>query len=341
MLQNWLSPLSKDTFNFLPELDDQQFGRSIQIYFDQIPNLEEIHLAIIGINAQVADHCRLELYKLASPTKDLKIADLGNARKTDDSFLIPFIQELLQSNILPIIIGGEDHQAYSQFQAYRAFESLTNILTIDQKVPGGSSLGENDTYLEKIIDARKSHLFNLSIIGYQSHFCNQDVLNYFSDRNFDLIRLGKVRNDIEATEPVIRDADLLNFHLGAIRASDAPAQRNPISSGLFIEEACQLAKYAGMSDKLSSFGVYGYDFNNDERGLTAKTVALLMWYFIDGYHNRKQDFPVSSDNMMEYIVQSHNANEEITFWKSNKSGRWWMQIPVKTKEQTQRHKMIP
>ncbi len=341
MLYNWLSPLPNDKSDFIQNLDENQFGKRISIYLDIFPKLENVKIAIIGVNGEAANKVRDELYKLITPSDYSFIADLGNVRKSEDSFLIPLFQELLASDILPIIIGSDNSEAYSQFQAYNYRQSLTNIITVDQIVPNSSSLGEKDTYLEKIVEARKSHLFNLSILGFQSHFCNQDILDYFSDRNFELIRLGSLRSDIEATEPIIRDGDMLNFHVGAIRASDAPAQFNPFASGLFIEEACQLTRYAGISDKLTSFGIYGYNFTKDQDNITAKSLALLVWYFIDGFTNRKQDFPISSENMMEYIVQSNQANEEITFWKSNKSGRWWMQIPVETKEQLERHKLIP
>ena len=31
----------------------------------------------------------------------------------------------------------------------------------------------------------------------------------------------------------------------------------------------------------------------------------------------------------------------LTFWKSEKTGRWWMQVPIKTKKKLDRHKLIP
>jgi formiminoglutamase len=31
----------------------------------------------------------------------------------------------------------------------------------------------------------------------------------------------------------------------------------------------------------------------------------------------------------------------FTFWKSNRTGRWWIQVPVKTKKKHLRHRLIP
>jgi formiminoglutamase len=146
-------------------------------------------------------------------------------------------------------------------------------------------------------------------------------------QDFDLIRLGKVRNAVEECEPLIREVDGLAFNINAIRQSEAPAQISPMPSGLFIEEACQLVRYAGVSDRLTSIGFYGFEAKSDVADQTAKCIALMVWYFIDGIANRKNDYPISTVDMVEYIVDVKGFTLPLTFWKSNKSGRWWIQIP--------------
>jgi formiminoglutamase len=44
---------------------------------------------------------------------------------------------------------------------------------------------------------------------------------------------------------------------------------------------------------------------------------------------------------VEYIVPLKQLDYQLTFWKSKRSGRWWLQVPVKTKKQHQRHRLIP
>jgi len=133
----------------------------------------------------------------------------------------------------------------------------------------------------------------------------------------------------------------LSFSISAIKQSEAPGLLRPTPSGLFSEEACQICRYAGMSDKLSSFGIYGYSAIHDNEDQTAKVIAQMIWYFIDGFSNRKFDFPATNEGLVEYIVEIDQLEEQLTFWKSNKSGRWWIQVPVKTKEQHDRHHLIP
>src|SRR5690554_7142211 len=57
-------------------------------------------------------------------------------------------------------------------------------------------------------------------------------------------------------------------------------------------------------------------------------VAQLIWYFNEGYANRKGDFPVGSKKTYtKFRVFLEELNEEIVFYKSNKSGRWWIEVP--------------
>ena len=100
-------------------------------------------------------------------------------------------------------------------------------------------------------------------------------------------------------------------------------------------------RYAGMSDKLCGIGFFGYDLQSGDQDQTAAVLAQLIWYFIEGVDNRKGDFPVSKKNLIEYIVQTREWNVPLVFWKSNKSGRWWMQIPEQKRKLGKRHFLVP
>ena len=215
------------------------------------------------------------------------------------------------------------------------------MVLIDEKINYFNQKSKHQSYLNKIIDSRSSHLFNLGVIGYQSHFTPPDLVRNFEKKNFELFRLGVVRNNLENMEPVIRDADMISFNLAAMRYSESPGIENATPSGFFTEEACKISRYSGMNEKLTSIGFYNYSLENDEKNQTAHVIAQLIWYFIDGFYHRKNDYPSSMDSLTEYIVDSRKFDYQLTFWKSEKTGRWWVQIPIKTKRKLNRHKLIP
>jgi formiminoglutamase len=192
-----------------------------------------------------------------------------------------------------------------------------------------------------LLKPRHALLFHFAAVGIQVHHTPPAVFDFISKNYFDLVRLGKSRASIEETEPVLRDADLLAFHLGALKQCDAPGVEEASPSGYFVEEACQLCRYAGMSDKLTSFGIYGFDAARDKEGQTAQVSAQMAWYFLEGFFNRKKDYPVSTAGLTEYVVDFRQMHYQLTFWKSVKTGRWWMQVPVPTRKKHERHRLIP
>ena len=350
MLEHWLQPISTSKIEGFDLLNDEQLGRKINIYRLEkieteekavIPDLKKTQIALIGIGVDEANAVRAVLYSLSFSFPNLNIADLGNVRKQETSFIIPLLAELIQGGILPIIIGHSEVFTLAQYQAYQSKKGSVNVAIIDEKIRFTPKIQAESYFLHQILE--DSHLFNCSILGYQSHFTTPSVLDYFERKNYELIRLGRVKNNFEDIEPVIRDADMVSFNVAALKQSEAPAQLDGSPSGFLTEEACQLARYAGMSDKLTSFGIYGYRKKLDKDHQTAQVIAQMIWYFIEGFVNRKQDFPISKafNQLTQYVVDIKEIDYQVTFWRSNKSGRWWMEIPVKTRKKHERHRLVP
>ncbi len=338
MLENWLSPLpplKKLGFETLPT---NSFGEKLALHLEKLPILKKTKIAIIGLAPDEANEIRKVLYPMSGIFPDLAIADLGNLRKPDPAFLIPVVHEMLSGKIIPILIGGKNELATAQFLAYHETKALVNLVAVDEKTRFGDA---PDNFYNHLLSPRHSALFHYGLIGNQAHQSATDALEIIENQNFENIRLGKCRPSLEETEPVIRDADLFTFHLGALKMTEAPGVFDASPSGFFSEEACQICRYAGISDKLTSFGIYGFDKKLDPKNQTAQVVAQMIWYFLEGFFSRKNDFPASTDGLTEYIVDLPALNYQITFWKSTRSGRWWMQIPVETKRKHLRHRLVP
>ncbi|HEY6083193.1 MAG TPA: arginase family protein, partial [Chitinophagaceae bacterium] len=162
-------------------------------------------------------------------------------------------------------------------------------------------------------------------IGFQSYFTHPRMLETLDKLRFDCYRLGKVRENLDEIEPVLRNSDMLSFDISAIKPSDAPAHAvSP--NGFTGDEACALVRYAGMGSHLSSFGIYEYHPEQDRADLTAKQIAQMIWYFLDGKAMHKREALL---NDKEAFLEFHVAftDVETTFLKSKKTARWWMQLP--------------
>jgi len=338
---------------------DNQFLNAIELFENQ--DITDFNIALIGVGeernsanpgcAEAPNHVRKYLYRLISHNAPTKIIDLGNLKigaTTSDTYfaLSSIIEYLIKKNVLPIIIGGSQDLTYANFLGYQNLEQTVNLVAIDSKLDLGEANEEIDAnnFLTKIILHQPNFLFNYSNIGYQSYFTDKAEIELMAKLYFDAYRLGQVQQDIQEVEPIVRNADIVSFDVSAIRQSEAPGNKNTSPNGLYGEQACQISRYAGLSDKVTSMGFYEINPEMDVNGQTAHSVAQMIWYFIDGYNHRKNDFPVGSrKSYLKYMVNMQEGNNEVIFYKSDKSERWWMDVPFPShkKIKYERHVLIP
>lgn len=327
------------------------------------PNLDKVQVAIIGVEEERGafenkgcshspDNVRRELYNLYIQGEELKIIDLGNikagATKEDTYFAASeAIQELIKKDIFVITIGGSQDLTYANYKAYEKLEQTVNLAIIDNQFNLGEAESEisSNEYLNKIILHQPNYLFNASILGYQTYFVSPIEKSLMDELYFDIYRLGELQGDISKAEPIVRNADLISLDVSAIRGADFKANKNSTPNGFYAEQICQILRYAGMSDKLTSIGLYEYnselDVNDD---LSAQLMGQMVWCILDGFLNRKKDFPIGTkDDYTKYRIHVENTEHELVFFKSNLSDRWWMEIPYPPHERTrfERHHLVP
>lgn len=363
-ISHFFSPIVVEEIVENTVLRDQQFGNVFRTHTPELgfPDLEKIDLAIIGVNegrnAGINEGCQLApnavrnyLYKLFGGSFDARVADLGNinaGHSTEDTYfaLRSCVDHLVRKNIVPIILGGSQDLTYAQFLGYKDLEQTINVVAIDSVFDLGNPDEDisNTSYLGKIILHQPNYLFNYSNIGFQTYLVDQASLQMMNRLYFDVYRLGQVRDKIEEAEPIIRQADMISFDITAIKHADAPANPSPSPNGFYAEEACQMMRYAGMNDKLSYLGIYELNPEYDEHGKTAHLAAQMIWCFMDGFYNRKNDFPNrTSPDYTRFHVILQDEKYEINFYKSKKSDRWWMEIPYPPHKDLkfERHTLIP
>jgi len=358
----FLSPVNDILMAHNELLSEQAFGNQIDIHTSKngIPeSVTEAKFAIIAVLENRSDinylgesldllEIRKALYSLFPGNWSHKLVDLGNLQKgesVDDTYaaLKHIMEPLLKKNIIPIILGGSQDLMYAMYRAYDNLEQTVNIVNVDSKFDFGAVTQSvsNQSYMGKIITEEPHNLFNYSNIGYQTYFNAQEEIDLMQKLFFDAYRLGQVSNDISIVEPITRDADIVGIDLSAVKASEVSGNQNTSPNGLDGKEICAISRYAGISDKVSSFGVFEYRNSKDEE-ITAMLVAQMIWYFIEGVNYRVKDYPFApKDDYLKYIVP--NDVEEMVFYKSNKTERWWIEIPFisSLNNKLKRHTLLP
>ncbi|MBR2959496.1 MAG: arginase family protein [Bacteroidales bacterium] len=329
---------------------------------DGFPELGDARLAILGIGegrgsmdnpgcGMAPDHVRHYLYRLARPHTDTDIVDLGNisrgATLRDTHFaVIEALHRLLEHGLTLIVLGGGDDLVFPIYKAYEVLGRVINICSVDSRfnLEGGDEVNSNN-YLQHIILQQPNYLFDYVNMGYQSYFVGDEMVQLMDELKFTTHRVGEMQMNMDNAEPLVRYSDVVAVDISAVRQGDAPANANPSPHGFYGEQLCQIARFAGMSDKTSTFGIFEMDPAHDRKGQTAHMLAHAVWFFISGFYYRMGDFPYRDKQYYKrFTVELRDHGMDIVFYKSMKSDRWWMEVPcddTERRERYLRHTLIP
>jgi formiminoglutamase len=338
---DFLQPVNKYVLSDDQGYQNNQLGNNIEAYESSFPSLDKTDIIIVGCdeargtgvreNMASTDAIRKELYKLYHWHKDLHIADAGNIKPgatLPDSYaaLKTVAKELLQHCKKVVIIGGSHDLTLAQYNIYASMEKIIEATCVDALIDlNMNSVSPVDHFLMSMLTGAPNFIKHYNHIGFQSYFVHPDMLETIDKLRFDCFRVGKVKENLEEMEPVIRNAHLFSFDITAIQHAHAPANRIT-PNGFTGEEACMLMQYAGMSTNVSTVGIYGYMPELDLHSLTAKQISHMLWYLMDGMLKGKHEAQLNeSNNFNEFKLAFSEV--ETTFLQSKKTGRWWMQLP--------------
>jgi len=340
---DFLSPLDTDLIIDINRLSSQHLSSKVVFHTQHdFPDITKVNIAIVGVldNRGGLDETidldlslvRKQLYSLFPGNWSRTIADLGDilpGNSLEDTYFAvqKVVSRLIKDKIIPIIIGGSQDLTYALYRGYDDLEQMVNLVSIDTKFDFGKEDGiiAADSYLSKIIVDEPNNLFNYSNIGYQTYYNSPEEIDLVEKLFFDAYRLGEVCNTISIAEPVFRDADLVSLDLNSVKSSDSGNFINFQPNGFNGKEICALSRYAGISDKVSCLGI----FNQNNSKQEAVLISQIIWYFIEGVNYRSNEYPFGSkENYIKYTVPFEE--EDIVFFKSNKTERWWIEIPFFT-----------
>ena len=361
MIEEYFSPVSEKLIEEFESKGGSRFGNSVSFNKWDGASLKSHHIAIIGAEedrnakgnwgcAHAPDFVRKALYQLFPAADGQRILDLGNLRPgmsiTDTYYgLAEVCRELHSYNTIPLIIGGSQDLTIAQFMGAEAMGNLLELMTIDAELDltdGEEDKSSPENYLNHIFLNHSSNLFHYINIATQEYLNDTETLNMLENVFFESISLGDLRGDMKEFEPMVRSIDLLSFDMGSVRFSDAPGNSQPNPNGLFGHEACSISRYAGLSEKIKSIGFYNYNPTYDQVNVTATLVAQMAWYFIEGFYHRVTDIPPGDNtSYIKYIASINRLDQEIVFYRSKKSDRWWMEVPISNKEGQEKFHLVP
>lgn len=338
---DFINPLEDYFADFIQTLSSQHLGSKV-VFHDkkQAPDLNQIQIAIIGVpenrgaqNGQPYSDLyaiRENFYKLYPGNWDVSIADLGDIQPgetiEDTYFAVKnAVNILLKKNIIPVILGGSQDLTYAMYRGYDNLDQMVNLVSIDKSfdLAKDEATIPAESFISRMIMEAPNNLFNYSNLGFQTYYNAQEEIDLLENLYFEAYRLGEVADKTHIAEPIFRDADMVSIDMTSVKSSDSGNFSPFTPNGFTGKEICAFSRYAGISDKVTMFGV----FNHNSSKQDAVLISQILWYFIEGHQCRSQEYPFGSkENFVKYIVPSEDY--ELIFYKSPKTERWWLEIPI-------------
>ncbi len=357
----FLSPVSKKVLAHKEVLPEGTLGKQIGTHHKNgdLPDLKGAGFAILGVleNRKDVDYIGEEIsldafrkafYSLYPGNWSKKIVDLGDIHKgatVEDTYFAfkTVVAALLKKNIIPLILGGAQDSLYAQYRAYDNFGKMVNMVNVDANFDLGDAEKPitNKSYVGKIIVDEPYNLFNYSVVGYQSFFNPPGEIALMNKLYFDAYRLGEITADVSIVEPILRDADIISIDSTAIKGAELSYKYSASPNGFDSREICAIARYAGISNRVTSFGIYELANFEDARS-GAMLIAQVLWYFVEGVNFRVENEDFTDER--HYSTYKVPIDDEIlVFKKSHKTGRWWIEIPFISEVDTKlkKHTLLP
>ena len=342
-IQSYFNPVSSALYGDKNIWETTQIGRSIDSHLEgYFPDLKFAEIVVFNIeeyegskNYNSASDCPIRAFFYSFHYENIpRIVDLGSmqlmpTRKETFNIVQKVCEKFLNDGIIPFIIGGGHDLSYAVYKSYCSLEKFVNLTVVDSKFDIGL---EDDnlasfSYLGKIISHKPSFLFDYTNLGYQSYLVSNIANDMLRSMNFDTIRLGDLRANFTEVEPIMRNTDFVSFDISSIENAYAAGNIYASPNGLNGEESCKIMRYAGVSDKVTAVGLFEYNQDLDRNNQTAYLLAEMLWYFVDGYNIRKDELNPNIKDCAKYTVAFADGRNEIIFYKSKSSGRWWMGVP--------------
>src|ERR1700716_1100373 len=146
-ISDFLSPVNVHDLLNSDYLKNGQLGKTIQVYDEQFPDLDEADIVLVGCGEQrgsdshkdygyAADNIRKYFYSLYYWHLDMRMADIGNVSNGSslaDSYaaLKTVVHELINEGKTVIILGGSHDLTLAQYGAYADNQKAIEACGVD------------------------------------------------------------------------------------------------------------------------------------------------------------------------------------------------------------------
>jgi len=284
-------------------------------------------------NSAYATKIVASLGRMFSAWEGLNVVVLGSLITSENqgyncSSFVEIVEKAYKCGLYPIVIASDQSYAAQLCEVRRKITPLH----LGFVTPSMSSMLPNGTVsvVDTINELAIGKSDSIAILASQAYYADSSLVAKFQNTYLQQARLGAIRESMRLAEPLLRDLNLLFVDVNAIRYSDFTSATSPTPNGLYAEEICQLMRYAGYSDNLTSLFICGIDPQKlAANEMDVMLVTQMLWHAFDGLAARRNELPglTSFASKEFYIDLGEQEPLTLNFMQSQNTGRWWLYVP--------------
>lgn len=284
--------------------------------------------------AEAPDAIRRFLYGLRKFDTGLLICDAGNVAGQGLNDRYQALKEIaswfMAKGAVVVVMGGSHDLSYPLWMALQSLGGDFNLVVGDAMAdldPENLDFSSR-SWINRIL-AKCEGLCDFSLMGVQNYLMSVQQENSIRERHFEILRLADLRGqNVSRAEIPLRDAHFFSLDLRMVKNQNQFSDQVVSPHGVEPYEACQMSRYAGLSDQLKLFGLFEVPVLSEKNDLPVVLAAEMVWHFIDGFLNRFEDFPLRNlDDYKYHVVSLEELGEGLSFYQNTVNGRWWMEVP--------------
>ena len=343
MVWEALQPINPSSFIQGGKYNKAQIGSHL-ISWDGAPDWESFDIGIVAVKedrtsvynpgcSHGSHDIRKQFYSLYAHYKCPRILDVGDIEAGQNvmdtySILSELSAEFVRHGKVLLILGGSHDLTIGQYKGHADVGHRAHLIQVDEHIDMRDSEDVDSTsFLRHMLKNNKGFVEDFTHFGHQQFYNDPAFVQHLDSLDADHMRMGDFRANLNDAEAFFRNAHVLSFDVSAMMSAYAPGNILTSPNGLSGTEACQIFRYAGFSPYMNSVGIYEYNPHLDQNHLTAKQISQMLWYFLEGYSIRRDETPALNDaRFVQYQVVMPSLDQELVFWKSRVTERWWMEF---------------
>lgn len=247
------------------------------------------------------DQIRKQLGKLTPDARNLNLSlatlestvDVGNVRlgtslEESQQRLGSVVEYVLQSDSIPVVLGGGHETAFGHFLGYRSSIPGPSIVNIDAHAdvrPLISGVGHSGSPFRQAIEMG---VRTYSVFGLAPHSVAKSHIEYLDSHGMhyfwrDELTSARVERELDRLGAPV----MLTIDLDVVDIAYAPGVSAPSVGGISSRELIEIAFACGRHPAVRSLDVVELNPNYDVDDRTARLAAVVVWEFMRGISMRK------------------------------------------------------